>query len=59
MTSQDVIVHFNFFPEFTIRPVEQTEKDCPVAELVADVQGQSISTTANEMADEIGGAGGN
>ena len=53
---EDVIVHFNFFPNFTIKPDEQAEKDCLITECGSDIHEQSISTITNSMADEIGGA---
>jgi len=46
-----VIVHFYFFPDFTIKLEEQTEKDHSNDE-------QSISDDPTKMADEIGGTGG-
>ena len=55
-----VIVCFNFFPDFTIRPESRAEKDRPASEHVANAQEQSIShhQTNPKMADENGGAGG-
>jgi site-specific DNA recombinase len=54
-----VIVHFNFFPDFTIKPEERTEKDCPVTERVPDAQRQSIScdTDPGKRVDDSGGEG--
>ena len=52
-----VVVHFNFFPGFTIRPDEQIENDCPLTERESDVQEQSISSSIIKMADD-GGTGG-
>ena len=43
-----IVVHFNFFPEFTIKL--DTEKDCLVAERLTHVQKQSFS-----LASDFGG----
>jgi site-specific DNA recombinase len=53
----NIIVHYNFFPEFTMCPDELTEKDCPLAECLPDTPGQPnsavLSTCRN--ADERNG----
>lgn len=51
----NVVVQFNFFPSFTIKPNESIEKDRPLVERVSDVQGQSIP---HKNFDDNGGDGG-
>ena len=56
-----IVVHFNFFPEFTIKPEAWTENDRPMHERTEDAQEQSIPCNHQQLskkADEIGGAGG-
>ena len=48
VNSESVVVHFNFFPDLTIKL--DIEKDCPTAEHLTRVQGQSSS-----LADGFGG----
>ena len=58
VNTDGVVVHFNFFPDFTIKPEEWTEKNCPVAEHSADAQEQLISENHNlvEVINDSGGA---
>ena len=56
----DVIVRFNFFPEFTLSIESATEKDCPICECIADTHGQSISRDYTGLGRSVdsGGEGG-
>ena len=57
VNTDGVVVHFNFFPDFTIKPEELIEKDCPVTEHgIAQEQSFSLHQSQTNKADEIGGA---
>jgi site-specific DNA recombinase len=51
-----IVVHYNFFPEFTIRPEERIEKDCPLMECERTPE-QSIylALSTSQNADDANG----
>jgi len=54
-----MIVYFNFFPDFTIRPEDQIEKDRSTTAYIADAKEQPFSnnyTATTKVVDDFGGA---
>lgn len=51
---EEVVIQFNFFPSISLE-LESKEKNCPLDECIADIQGQFLSISDQQNADDIGG----